>query len=150
MFNGPKLNLFDCLIIGPITVDVIHLNHSLKIRFREGRPIQYEPSCRPWVPLPEDLTLNLEKKRKNEQASDSDRQTGYRERKKKENYQKDKKGLCFKLTYIFTFKLEQKIFMINISEKYRECNFNVTGTVLKLVFLSIRSEHFKGRTLSRF
>ena len=39
VLNGPKLNLFDCLIIGPITVDVIHLNHSLKIRFRDGTPI---------------------------------------------------------------------------------------------------------------
>ena len=51
VLNGPKLNLFDCLIIGPITVDVIHLNHSLKIRFRDVTPILYEPSCRPWVPL---------------------------------------------------------------------------------------------------
>ena len=39
VLNGPKLNLFDFLIIGPITVDVIHLNHSSKIRFRDTSPI---------------------------------------------------------------------------------------------------------------
>ena len=64
VFNSPKLNLFDCLIIGPITVDVIHLNHSLKIRFREGRPIYHEPSCRPWVPLPRRSDPELGKKEK--------------------------------------------------------------------------------------
>ena len=49
VLNGPKLNLFDCLIIGPITVDVIHLNHSSKIRFREPHFVRTVSGDRPSV-----------------------------------------------------------------------------------------------------
>ena len=62
---------------------------------------------RPWVRLkPEELwTWTSEKKREKTSRLRIliDRRATERE-KKKENYQKDKKGLCFKLSYIFTFK----------------------------------------------
>ena len=98
--------LFDCLIIGPITVDVIHLNHSSKIRFREPHFVRSsEVTDRPWIRIyPEELTLNLGKKEKKRVGFGFWSTDGLPREKKKENYQKDKKGLCFKLSYIFTFK----------------------------------------------
>ena len=106
VLNWPKLNLFDCLINGPITVDVIHLNHSSKIRFREPHFVRSsEVTDRPWIRIyPEELTLNLGKKEKKRVGFGFWSTDGLPREKKKENYQKDKKGLCFKLSYIFTFK----------------------------------------------
>ena len=64
-----------------------------------------EVTDRPWIRIyPEELTLNLGKKEKKRVGFGFWSTDGLPREKKKENYQKDKKGLCFKLSYIFTFK----------------------------------------------
>ena len=64
-----------------------------------------EVTDRPWIRIyPEELTLNLGKKREKTSRLRILIDRRATEREKKENYQKDKKGLCFKLSYIFTFK----------------------------------------------
>ena len=92
------------------------------------------PTVRGFEFIPKNWPWTWEKKEKKRVGFGFWSTDGLPREKKKENYQKDKKGLCFKLSYIFTFK---SYWQVMIWKKYRERFLKVMGSEVNVLL-----EHF--------